>query len=124
VRVIAYSQLSDVRQEVEFAGDLLRIGRDPANDLELPSPFVSREHARLLKHDGEYFIENVGLNGTLVGEHLVGVSEQVRIACCTWWPKRRPAGPRARLSKSAEKKRPSSRPWPSKRTSMANSCGG
>jgi len=80
VRVIAYSQLSDVRQEVEFPGDLLRIGRDPANDLELPSPFVSREHARLLKHDGEYFIENVGLNGTLVGEHLVGVSEQVRIA--------------------------------------------
>jgi Flp pilus assembly CpaF family ATPase len=77
--IIAYSQLSDVRQEVEFAGDLFRIGRDPANDLELASPFVSREHARLLKKDGEYYVENVGLNGTLVDGQLVGVGEQVRI---------------------------------------------
>jgi Flp pilus assembly CpaF family ATPase len=77
--VIAYSQLSDVRQEIELKGDVLRIGRDPANDLELPSPFVSREHARLLKKDGSYFIENVGLNGTLVDGQLVGVGEQVRV---------------------------------------------
>jgi len=80
VRVIAYSQLSDVRQEVDFTGDILRVGRDAANDLELPSPFVSREHARLLKHDGDYFIENVGLNGTLVDDQLVGVGEQVKVA--------------------------------------------
>jgi Flp pilus assembly CpaF family ATPase len=80
MRVIAYSQLSDVRQEVDFSTDILRIGRDPANDLELPSPFVSREHARLLKHDGGYFVENVGLNGTLVDGQLVGVGEQVKIA--------------------------------------------
>jgi len=80
MRLIAYSQLSDVRQEVELKGDVLRIGRDPANDLELPSPFVSREHARLLRRDGDYFIENVGLNGTLVDGQLVGVGEQVKIA--------------------------------------------
>jgi len=80
MRVIAYSQLSEVRQEVEMTGEVLRIGRDPANDLELPSPFVSREHARILRRDGEYFIENVGLNGTLVDGQLVGVGEQVRIA--------------------------------------------
>ena len=75
MRLIAYSQLSDVRQEVDLKGDVLRIGRDPANDLELPSPFVSREHARLLRRDGDYFIENVGLNGTLIDGHLVGVGE-------------------------------------------------
>jgi len=80
MRVIAYSQLSDVRQEMDLKGDMLRIGRDAANDLELPSPFVSREHARILKRDGEYFIENVGLNGTLVDGNLVGVGEQVKIA--------------------------------------------
>ena len=68
MRVIAYSQLSDVRQEVDLTADILRIGRDPANDLELQSPFVSREHARLLRHDGDFFIENVGLNGTLVDD--------------------------------------------------------
>ena len=79
MRVVAYSQLSDVRLEVDFKTDILRIGRDPANDLELPSPFVSREHARLIRHDGDYFVENVGLNGTLVGEKLVGVGEQVKI---------------------------------------------
>jgi len=80
MRLIAYSQLSDARQEIEMKSDLLRIGRDPANDLELPSPFVSREHARILRKDGEYFIENVGLNGTLVDGQLVGVGEQVQIA--------------------------------------------
>ncbi len=80
MRVIAYSQLSDVRQEIELTGEVLRIGRDPANDLELPSPFVSREHARIITHDGDYFIENVGLNGTLVDDDLVGVGEQVKIA--------------------------------------------
>jgi len=80
MRVIAYSQLSDVRQEIELTVDVLRIGRDPANDLELPSPFVSREHARIIRHDGDYFIENVGLNGTLVDDNLVGVGEQVKIA--------------------------------------------
>ena len=80
MRVIAYSQLSDVRQEIELTGEVLRIGRAPANDLELPSPFVSREHARILRHDGDYFIENVGLNGTLVDDNLVGVGEQVKIA--------------------------------------------
>jgi len=80
MRVIAYSQLSDVRQEIELTVEVLRIGRDPANDLELPSPFVSREHARIIRHDGDYFIENVGLNGTLVDDNLVGVGEQVKIA--------------------------------------------
>ncbi|MBL7139662.1 MAG: Flp pilus assembly complex ATPase component TadA [Planctomycetes bacterium] len=80
MRVIAYSQLSDVRQEVDLTGDILRIGRDAANDLELPSPFVSREHARLIKHNGEFFIENVGLNGTLVDGEMVGVGEQVHVA--------------------------------------------
>jgi Flp pilus assembly CpaF family ATPase len=80
MRVIAYSQLSDVRQEMDMKGDMLRIGRDAANDLELPSPFVSREHSRILKRDGEFYIENVGLNGTLVDGNLVGVGEQVKIA--------------------------------------------
>jgi len=80
MRVIAYSQLSDVRQEIELTGEVLRIGRDPANDLELPSPFVSREHARILKRDGDFVIENVGLNGTLVDDDLVGMGEQVQIA--------------------------------------------
>ncbi len=80
MRVIAYSQLSDVRQEIELTGEVLRIGRDPANDLELPSPFVSREHARIIARDGDYFIENVGMNGTLVDDNMVGMGEQVKIA--------------------------------------------
>jgi len=80
MRVIAYSQLSDVRQEIELTGEVLRIGRDPANDLELPSPFVSREHARIIARDSDYFIENVGMNGTLVDDNMVGMGEQVKIA--------------------------------------------
>jgi Flp pilus assembly CpaF family ATPase len=79
MHLIAYSQLSDVRHEIEISKEMLRIGRDPANDVELPSPFVSREHARLIRKDGEYFVENVGLNGTLVDEQLVGLGEQLQI---------------------------------------------
>ena len=79
MHLIAYSQLSDVRHEIEISKELLRIGRDPANDVELPSPFVSREHARLIRKDGDYFVENVGLNGTLVDEQLVGLGEQLQI---------------------------------------------
>jgi hypothetical protein len=48
------------------------IGRDPSNDLTLPSPTVSREHAAVTFLDGRWYVEDRGssngtfLNGTRV----------------------------------------------------------
>jgi ABC transport system ATP-binding/permease protein len=53
---------------VRLAGARLTIGRDPANDLVLQDPNVSRFHAELLRHDGHVEMVDLGSrNGTRVG---------------------------------------------------------
>ena len=58
--------------EYEFAEDVLTIGRLPKNTIQLPERNVSREHLRLVKEDGETFVEDMGssfgiqLNGTRI----------------------------------------------------------
>jgi hypothetical protein len=45
----------------------IRIGRDPGNDLVLPTKSISREHARLTSVNGRWFVEDRGsYNGTLL----------------------------------------------------------
>jgi hypothetical protein len=52
--------------------DELRVGRDPANDLVVPTKSVSREHAAILAVSGRWFVEDRGsYNGTrLNGERI------------------------------------------------------
>lgn len=61
-------------QRFALAGDSLLIGRQEEADIYLESLAVSRHHARLLRHDGEYFVEDVGSsNGTFVnGRRISG----------------------------------------------------
>jgi ABC transport system ATP-binding/permease protein len=57
---------------VQPAGPRLSIGRDPANDLVLPDPNVSRFHAELVRRDGRVEVVDLGSrNGTRVGGELV-----------------------------------------------------
>ena len=53
---------------------ILTIGRLPECDLHIPSPLVSREHARMLWEAGHWVLEDLGsTNGTFVnGERLAG----------------------------------------------------
>jgi ABC-type multidrug transport system ATPase subunit len=61
---------------VRLTGPRLAIGRDPANDLVLPDPNVSRFHAELVRHDGRTEIADLGSrNGTRVGNELVERAE-------------------------------------------------
>src|SRR5262249_3691144 len=54
-------------QRFALQGDSLLIGRQEDAALYLDSLAVSRQHARLVCHGGEYFIEDVGSsNGTFV----------------------------------------------------------
>lgn len=50
----------------------IRIGRDPANDLVLPSKSISREHAQITRVNRRWFVEDRGsYNGTLLnGERI------------------------------------------------------
>lgn len=53
-------------------GDHLTIGRDPAADVPLEDPQVSRRHADLLRHDGEWVIvDDESTNGTYLNNKRV-----------------------------------------------------
>jgi serine phosphatase RsbU (regulator of sigma subunit) len=61
-------------QRFALNGDSLLIGRQEDADIYLESLAVSRQHARIRCHDGEYFIEDVGSsNGTFInGQRISG----------------------------------------------------
>jgi pilus assembly protein CpaF len=78
MQVIAYSQFTDARLSLEIDRlDSVTIGRDEDNALSLPSPFVSRHHARIVRQDGTYFVENLGLNGTVLRGETVEVGARL-----------------------------------------------
>jgi len=56
-------------KEFELTRSEIIIGRDPAVDLPISSPAVSRRHARLTRDGGHYALEDLGSsNGTFVNE--------------------------------------------------------
>jgi ABC-type multidrug transport system ATPase subunit len=68
------SRVDAVRQvhKVRLAGSRLSVGRDPANDLVLPDPNVSRFHAELVRRDGLVEVADLGSrNGTRMNGELV-----------------------------------------------------
>ncbi|NLX60578.1 MAG: Flp pilus assembly complex ATPase component TadA [Phycisphaerae bacterium] len=81
MQLIAYSQFTDARQIVSLDGLAeASIGRDDDNTLALPSPFVSRHHAKVVIDNGSYYVENLGLNGTIVRGENVPVGSRVPLS--------------------------------------------
>jgi sigma-B regulation protein RsbU (phosphoserine phosphatase) len=61
-----------VGQVLPLNDDVVILGRDQDADISLPSPAVSRRHARLLRKDGTYFVEDLGSrNGVLLNDKRV-----------------------------------------------------
>ncbi|MEK6259404.1 MAG: ATPase, T2SS/T4P/T4SS family [Planctomycetota bacterium] len=56
---------------IESDSPEIRIGRDPTNIIVLQSPLVSKRHAVVTRVDGQLKLENVGVNGCLVGDQEV-----------------------------------------------------
>jgi pilus assembly protein CpaF len=85
-----YNKIHDSRRVmVEVAESSITIGRDAANTIVLQSPLVSKRHAVVTLTNGKLRLENVGINGCMVGEtEVLGgqtleftAGQQVRI-----WP--------------------------------------
>ncbi len=64
-----YNKIHDSRRTmVEIADPQIHIGRDLANSIVLNSPLVSKRHAIVTQQNGKLRLENVGINGCMVGE--------------------------------------------------------
>jgi len=76
MEIWVYNQYTDQREVVKVDGEDVTIGRDESNAVTLRSPFVSRRHARIFKESGSYFVESLGLNGTIVANRAVPYKER------------------------------------------------
>ena len=74
-----YNQYTDQREVVKVADEEVTIGRDETNDVALRSPFVSRRHARILKQNGSYFVESLGMNGLIVANRELPSQQRAKI---------------------------------------------
>src|SRR5260370_16873534 len=64
-----YNKIHDSRRTmVEIADPVIRIGRELSNTIVLSSPLVSKRHAIVTQQNGKLRLENVGINGCMVGE--------------------------------------------------------
>jgi Flp pilus assembly CpaF family ATPase len=64
-----YNKIHDSRRTmVEIAEPVIRIGRDGGNTIVLASPLVSKHHAIVTQQNSKLRLENVGINGCMVGE--------------------------------------------------------
>jgi len=52
-----------------YLGENATLGRGTKNDVLVPDPFASLEHARIFNRDGQFWLEDLGsLNGTYLNE--------------------------------------------------------
>ena len=64
-----YNKVHDSRRAVvEVPDEVIHIGRDTSNTIVLQSPLVSKRHAIVRQENGKLLLENVGINGCMVGE--------------------------------------------------------
>ena len=66
-------------EEIDLSQPELVIGRDSSADLKIPSPVVSRRHARLYQADGGYWIEDLGSsNKTFLNGQVLESPQRLR----------------------------------------------
>ena len=74
-----YNHYTDQREVVQVGDEHITIGRDESSDITLGSPFISRKHTRIFRDNGMYFVESLGLNGTIVANNIVPYKERRKI---------------------------------------------
>lgn len=69
--------LAGQRWPITEAG--VRVGREPENEVHVDDPAVSRQHARVLLHNGAVWVQDAGSrNGVFVNGERVGDHKQVK----------------------------------------------
>ncbi len=59
-------------QEHYYIGNETTLGRDDSNDIVIKDKFISKNHMRIIKEDGIYYIEDLGsANGTYLNGELI-----------------------------------------------------
>jgi Flp pilus assembly CpaF family ATPase/pSer/pThr/pTyr-binding forkhead associated (FHA) protein len=67
--IVWYNHITDAKQyRKEISSSLIRIGRNPANDIVLPNPFIAENAAVLHCKSGVWELHVLSLNGLLIGE--------------------------------------------------------
>ncbi len=79
MEIWVYNQYADERGTHQVPDGAVTIGRDEACDVTLRSPFVSRQHARIVFEGGSYFAEAMGVNGIVVANRDVPVKQRVKL---------------------------------------------
>ena len=79
MEIWVYNHLTDERRVVQVTGSEVTIGRDERNSVSLRSAFVSRQHARVLKEDGTYYVESLGLNDITVANRPVPCKGRLKV---------------------------------------------
>ena len=75
---IWFNKIHDSRRSmIEVSDPVIHIGRDSSNTLVLQSPLVSKRHAVVTVAGGKLTLQNVGINGCLVGETEVLGGESI-----------------------------------------------
>jgi pSer/pThr/pTyr-binding forkhead associated (FHA) protein len=61
-----------VLKTIETDKEIITIGRNVKNDIQIDNLSVSKQHARIVKHQGKYFIEDMkSTNGTYLNEKKI-----------------------------------------------------
>ncbi len=61
-----------VLKTIETDKEIITIGRNVKNDIQIDNLSVSKQHARIVKHQGNYFIEDMkSTNGTYLNEKKI-----------------------------------------------------
>ena len=77
---IWYNNIIDTdRHVVEVQGDRIRIGRAPANEIVLDSPYVADEAAVLYRRNNAWELVALGMNGVTLGDRQLFSGERCDI---------------------------------------------
>jgi serine phosphatase RsbU (regulator of sigma subunit)/pSer/pThr/pTyr-binding forkhead associated (FHA) protein len=73
------------RQTLTIKKDVFRLGRGSASDLQLAGPSISRDHAHILRVNGEYILQDrhsrfgTFVNGVSVAEHTLHHGDRIEL---------------------------------------------
>ena len=100
--ISVFSERESTDQKQIFTKPDLRIGRDPACEIQLSDDTVSNQHARLLYRNKQWWIEDLlSTNGTFLNDEVLGDGARYNPLTDSWEPLPMAGAPTARRGHAA-----------------------